>query len=115
MAPAASPESSWHAPYRAAENTSQLPSSKPLKKSTYMVVPHLQHHHRLFHRVHNFHLIRDNYCPALLPQPSPVCLSEVPVFQIPRLGLHCQMKLLLCSCHGLGDRVLDFDIHWDIN
>src|SRR5882724_5169175 len=43
----------------------------------------------------------------------PVSLSKLPSFPIPSLGFHCHMKLLLRSCHGLGDGVLDVDVHWD--
>src|SRR5882672_8028881 len=46
---------------------------------------------------------------------TPVFLSEVSVFQVPSLGLHRQMKLLLHSCHCLGSGVLGVNVHWDVN
>src|SRR5882724_11736504 len=41
-------------------------------------------------------------------------LGKLPTFPILSLGLHCHTKLLLHSCHGHGNGVLDIDVHWDI-
>src|SRR5882724_8901431 len=51
---------------------------------------------------------------ALDPLKSPISFGEFAAFLVPSLGLHRHTKLLLCSCHGLCDRVLNVDVHWDI-
>src|SRR5882724_3726560 len=58
-------------------------------------------------------LIQDLGSPAFSLQELPVSVSELLTFSIPSLGFHRHTKLLLCSCHGLGDGVLDVDVHWD--
>src|SRR5882672_1903625 len=82
---------------------------------TYMVPPHLQHHHNLFHHVYYCRLIRNPHRPSFRPLVSPVGVSKVSVLQDLSLGLHCQTKLLLRSCHRLGIGVLEVDVHRDVS
>src|SRR5882724_4605793 len=78
-----------------------------------MVYLHLYHHYCSTTRLHCRLPIRQSGLPALNLQKLPVLVGKLPSFSIPSLGFHGHTKLLLRSCHGLCDRVLDVDVHWD--
>ena len=80
---------------------------------TYMGNLRLYQHYCDTARVHCRILIQDFCLPTVSFLELPVLLGKLPSFPIPSLGFHCHTKLLLRSCHGLGNGVLDVDVHWD--
>src|SRR5882724_12149239 len=75
--------------------------------------PHLYHHDHSTTCLHCRLPIQRLGFLALNFLESPILFGEFLAFSIPSLGFHCHTKLLLCSCHGLCDGVLDVNVHWD--
>src|SRR5882724_10111164 len=84
--------------------------TKSHKIKTYMGYPHPYHHDRGTTCLHCRLPIQRPSLLALDPLKSPILFGKFAAFLVPSLGLHCHTKLLLCSCHGLCNQVLDIDV-----